>query len=249
MKKLFEIGESEKKRILEMHENATKKNYLNEAQSKCSVELPKSMAQVTGADKKVTNAGGVATICSIFDNNSEWAIAGIYFVGTYVPDEESQGSANKVAIFYSVSPVGTLTSEFSINQNVNGSYVFQGASEQPNYLPANQDDLRNAALNKEGKAIDTLQNMEEQFKGVRTIRGKTLVPNKEMLANYYISRLSKGQGFDQKSGYSTNGLFGVMINSIKNQKNNIGNYPNLKTISDAVAQMGPTAQTTPPSTK
>jgi hypothetical protein len=30
MRQLFKIDESEKKRILEMHENATKKNYLNE---------------------------------------------------------------------------------------------------------------------------------------------------------------------------------------------------------------------------
>ena len=30
MRQLFKIDESEKKRILEMHENATKKNYLSE---------------------------------------------------------------------------------------------------------------------------------------------------------------------------------------------------------------------------
>ena len=30
MKKLFEIDNSEKQRILEMHQNATKKNYLSE---------------------------------------------------------------------------------------------------------------------------------------------------------------------------------------------------------------------------
>ena len=48
MKKLFEIDENEKKRILEMHENATKKNYLSEQPTPSTTPPPSQPGTATG---------------------------------------------------------------------------------------------------------------------------------------------------------------------------------------------------------
>ena len=54
MKQLFKIDESEKKRILEMHENATKKNYLME-QGTPQTTQPPQQSTVTTSEGTMIN--------------------------------------------------------------------------------------------------------------------------------------------------------------------------------------------------
>lgn len=50
MKKLFEIDGNEKRRILEMHENATKRNYLSEQETPATTPPPAQPQNTTGAE-------------------------------------------------------------------------------------------------------------------------------------------------------------------------------------------------------
>jgi hypothetical protein len=54
MRQLFKIDESEKKRILEMHENATKKNYLSEQETTTPPQQP-SGPEINGKTYKIEN--------------------------------------------------------------------------------------------------------------------------------------------------------------------------------------------------
>jgi hypothetical protein len=74
MKKLFEISSEEKQRILEMHETATKKNYLNEQQ----VQTPAAGTTINGVtyklqgltDKNINQfLNAKYAICDKFDTN------------------------------------------------------------------------------------------------------------------------------------------------------------------------------------
>ena len=62
MKRLFEISSEEKKRILEMHESATKRNYLNEQnpqpQSSTAASVEPEGVEINGTTYKLTNAVG-----------------------------------------------------------------------------------------------------------------------------------------------------------------------------------------------
>jgi hypothetical protein len=55
MKKLFEIDENEKKRILEMHEKATKRNYLSEQETPQTTQPPQQSTVATSEGKPLTN--------------------------------------------------------------------------------------------------------------------------------------------------------------------------------------------------
>lgn len=77
MKKLFEIDENEKKRILEMHENATKRNYLSEQETPATTPPPAQPGNTTGGEIE-----GAKTIDKIKDAASlnkfyDWGDAGI----------------------------------------------------------------------------------------------------------------------------------------------------------------------------
>ena len=68
MKQLFKIDESEKKRILEMHENATKKNYLMEQGTPQTTQPPQQVTTAT-SERPMIN-GKKYTIENIKDETS-----------------------------------------------------------------------------------------------------------------------------------------------------------------------------------
>jgi len=89
MRQLFKIDESEKKRILEMHENATKKNYLMEqGTGNCIANESQDKA------KQLTN-NNITEFCNSLRSNQDFGL-GLYY---YVPYEDAQG---KKFIFFSV---------------------------------------------------------------------------------------------------------------------------------------------------
>ena len=83
MKQLFKIDESEKKRILEMHENATKRNYLSEQETPATTPPPAQPGNTTGGEIE-----GAKTIDKIKDAASlnqfyDWGGAGMNKDGGY----------------------------------------------------------------------------------------------------------------------------------------------------------------------
>ncbi len=83
MKKLFEIDGNEKRRILEMHENATKRNYLSEQETPATTPPPAQPQNTTG-----TEVTGTETIDKVKDATSlnqfyDWGGAGMNKDGGY----------------------------------------------------------------------------------------------------------------------------------------------------------------------
>jgi hypothetical protein len=68
MKKLFEIDENEKKRILEMHEKATKRNYLSEQETPQTTQPPQQLPYMTSEGTMIN--GKRYTIENIKDETS-----------------------------------------------------------------------------------------------------------------------------------------------------------------------------------
>jgi hypothetical protein len=68
MKKLFEIDENEKKRILEMHEKATKRNYLSEQETPQTTQPPQQSTVATSEGTMIN--GKRYTIENIKDETS-----------------------------------------------------------------------------------------------------------------------------------------------------------------------------------
>jgi hypothetical protein len=70
MRKLFEIDENEKRRILEMHEKATKNLYLSEQTTPETTQLPQPQQSTVGTSKGTMINGKTYTIENIKDETS-----------------------------------------------------------------------------------------------------------------------------------------------------------------------------------
>jgi len=97
MKQLFNIDESEKRRILEMHENATKKNYLNEGKIAKCIKDDNTNPSVA----KVIGVLGADKLCGVLGTNyakeiGQGFFGEFYYVGVLNP--ESGNAANRVTI-------------------------------------------------------------------------------------------------------------------------------------------------------
>ena len=75
MRQLFKIDESEKKRILEMHENATKKNYLMEQSSNRTCFSPQDAIMNEMVQKD-------PNLCTKLNGNEEFSVGEYYFKET-----------------------------------------------------------------------------------------------------------------------------------------------------------------------
>lgn len=97
MRQLFKIDESEKRRILEMHENATKKNYLNEGKIAKCIKDDNTNPSVA----KVIGVLGADKLCGVLGTNyakeiGQGFFGEFYYVGVLNP--ESGNAANRVTI-------------------------------------------------------------------------------------------------------------------------------------------------------
>jgi len=70
MRKLFEIDENEKRRILEMHEKATKNLYLSEQTTPETTQLPQPQQSTAGASEATMINGKTYTIENIKDETT-----------------------------------------------------------------------------------------------------------------------------------------------------------------------------------
>lgn len=105
MKKLFEISSEEKQRILEMHETATKKNYLSEQTAQPTQQTP-----VTNVSQGVTLNGQLYKLPIIKDQKS---------LDTFI------NWPNKELTRGDISRLGLLTSNAFDEKNIPGMKEFQ----------------------------------------------------------------------------------------------------------------------------
>jgi hypothetical protein len=81
MRKLFEIDENEKRRILEMHENATKNLYLNEQPTPSTTPPPSQPENATGGEiegtKTIDKVKDAASLNKFYDWGGEGITNGV----------------------------------------------------------------------------------------------------------------------------------------------------------------------------
>lgn len=107
MKQLFKIDESEKRRILEMHENATKRNYLMEGKmAKCIKDDPTT----EGSASKAIGVLGADNLCSVLGQDPNKDIGQgfygeFYYIGQLDPPK---GNAKNYVTFYTFTAQGSV---------------------------------------------------------------------------------------------------------------------------------------------
>jgi hypothetical protein len=121
MRQLFKIDESEKKRILEMHENATKKNYLMEQTiAKC---LNDKNSDLSDFVQKVGANNLCAMLARVLENNVTNNFIGEFMYKavtlqdnpeTGPPAVETKTSARSEVKFYTIMPYGKFVELFSL---------------------------------------------------------------------------------------------------------------------------------------
>ena len=105
MKQLFKIDESEKRRILEMHENATRKNYLMEGNKVKCIK--------NDTDGDVSKAIGILNadnLCSVLGQDPNKDIGQgfygeFYYIGQLDP---AKGNAKNYVTFYTFTSTGSV---------------------------------------------------------------------------------------------------------------------------------------------
>lgn len=109
MKKLFDISSEEKQRILEMHETATKKNYLNEQSTKEVVpKLP--------SNDILTKIGGgfdFKSVLSRWKTQNQGTSGAYYWFSTHDRADKPANSTLSVLMLYTFSPIGSLQAAFT----------------------------------------------------------------------------------------------------------------------------------------
>lgn len=121
MRQLFKIDESEKKRILEMHENATKKNYLMEQTiAKC---LSDKNSNVSDFIQKVGANNLCAMLTKVLENNVTNNYIGEFIYKavtaqdnpeTGPPTIETKTNARSEVTFYTIAPYGGFVELFTL---------------------------------------------------------------------------------------------------------------------------------------
>lgn len=121
MRQLFKIDESEKKRILEMHEKATKKNYLMEQTiAKC---LSDKNTDLSDFIQKVGANNLCAMLTKVLENNVTNNFIGEFMYKavtlqenpeTGPPTIETKSSAKSEVKFYTITPYGAFTELFTL---------------------------------------------------------------------------------------------------------------------------------------
>ncbi len=109
MKKLFEISSEEKQRILEMHETATKKNYLSEQSNRNTIPVPPSDIQT-----KIGGGFDFRDVLSKWMTQSQGTSGTYYWFSTHDTPEKSAMATLSVISLFSFSPTGTLERRFDL---------------------------------------------------------------------------------------------------------------------------------------
>ena len=122
MRQLFKIDESEKKRILEMHENATKKNYLMEQTiAKC---LNDKNTNLSDFIQKVGANNLCAMLTKVLENNVTNNFIGEFMYKavtaqdnpeTGPPTIETKSNAKSEVTFYTIAPYGGFVELFTLS--------------------------------------------------------------------------------------------------------------------------------------
>jgi hypothetical protein len=110
MKRLFEISLEEKQRILEMHESATKKNYLSEQTAQQKVPVP-------GQDilTQIGKSFNITDVLSKWKTQNQGFSGNYYWVSKHNDDASGAISSASVLSLYAFQPYGTLYQFFSLN--------------------------------------------------------------------------------------------------------------------------------------
>jgi hypothetical protein len=97
MKKLFEIDENEKRRILEMHETATKNLYLGEqATQKGGCLDPQTR---TERSKEIAALGGESNLCKILGTSNNPLVGDSYYRTFYFKGYEAENGIPEVTVY------------------------------------------------------------------------------------------------------------------------------------------------------
>jgi hypothetical protein len=117
MKQLFKIDESEMKRILEMHENATKKNYLSEQET--TLRQQPSGPEINGKTYKIDNIKNVESLNQFLN----WGITNPQNSEITKNREELSFKSNDyMSKVLGLGPVSDLTSTEEIKSKVESVY-------------------------------------------------------------------------------------------------------------------------------
>ena len=110
MKRLFEISSEEKQRILEMHENATKRNYLSEQNAQQKVSLP-------GQDilTQIGKSFNFTDVLAKWRTQNQGISGNYYWFSKH--DTETSGALRSASVLslYALQPYGTLYPFFSLS--------------------------------------------------------------------------------------------------------------------------------------
>jgi hypothetical protein len=126
MKKLFEIDENEKRRILEMHETATKNLYLGEqATQKGGCLAPQTR---TDSSKEIAALGGESNLCKILGTSNNPLVGDSYYGTFYFKGYEAENGIPEVKVYklntkFFLREVGTF--RYLLNQG----WITTGAME------------------------------------------------------------------------------------------------------------------------
>jgi len=97
MRKLFEIDENEKRRILEMHETATKNLYLGEqATQKGGCLDPQTR---TERSKEITDLGGESNLCKILGTSNNPLVGDSYYGTFYFKGYKDKNGIPEVTVY------------------------------------------------------------------------------------------------------------------------------------------------------
>ena len=233
MKQLFKIDESEKRRILEMHENATRKNYLNEATEKCVVKEPTDLSEQYKL--AISFAGG--DFCKAVDSNQPMGILGKFIYN------RTEKDGMQMINFYMLNPGGpSITYQFTLQRR-------EETVGKPYWQFQNLHNFTKSMIsfgveNGRDWKLERAQTYLSGLNGLFTNGFDGVKPSKEVLSNYIIGFMN----FYKPSTDST--VTGPMVNSLGkvNAENKLNSYPELDIVAQSLLPQQ-TQQTQQPATR
>jgi hypothetical protein len=225
MRQLFKIDESEKKRILEMHENATKKNYLMEQTiAKC---LNDKNSNLSDFIQKVGANNLCAMLAKVLENNVTNNFIGEFMYKavtaqdnpeTGPPTVETKTNARSEVTFYTIWPNGYFVELFSLRlysgrnlwETFNNDYELQyGQTSNKAFL----DEIKNDKSPTRMVSVNILSRVikdEQQFGGnvvklyfqnlLKTLPPEDIRKQTFDLAIAEVKKTEKGQQLAQQLG-------------------------------------------------
>jgi len=245
MRQLFKIDESEKKRILEMHERATRKNYLMEGKS---VPCLKDDAKNQGViDRIVGLMGGADKLCAVLGTGKKGGKnVGQGFIGEFyykaIDNPNSYNAINAVK-FYTLSTGGNMVSIFDIGINANDTEwaAFNVAYSMMSYNPSNDPRLYEEVKTDNSPA--KLKSVDRLTAIADAATNQGLDPTK--FVEYLVNLINNPPAEPAKSE-----MVKLAIQNLKSvkQKEGVGNKILDNPIISAVASAVPAEQTASPQT-